>query len=158
MILTGWREQYNRMRRSLERLQRIANGTDDTSADGARDALIHFYQDAYHLKDWLKNDGTVAIGGVEQAVNNDTTLQLAADLANGTKHLRLTDTRTGDLKTAFTSQSVTVRPGTVGSGAPGRPPMYDWTVESGGHAHDAVALAADVAAAWETWLRAKGLL
>jgi hypothetical protein len=82
----------------------------------ARDRLFHFFQDAYHLKDWIKNDPATKRLPVETAIAAE--LAVCADLANGTKHFRLDPKkgpgpRTGDPSTAFVSQSVTVGPQTV---------------------------------------------
>ena len=143
------------------------------SSDEARDVLFHLFQDAYHLKDWIKNDPAVQTSSPEKIVNDETALRLCADLCNGTKHFGLNATkhppRTGDPATAFTSQSVTVRPATVHakvidgksiidpSESP-RPALHYWSVASGGQEYDALPLAADVVSVWEKWLRKEGLL
>jgi hypothetical protein len=115
-ISTGWREQYDRMNRSYERLVAVSQGEhpDARSSDTARDVLYHFFQDAYHLKDWIAAT-TPAIGGkIEARIKDSTPLRLCADLCNGTKHFRLDPRRkhwTDDPTTAFSAQDVTVRPG-----------------------------------------------
>jgi hypothetical protein len=158
-ILTGWREQYGRMRRSYDRLIAEAQGELSASSDHARDSLFHFFQDAYHLKDWLKNDPTVTIPAqtIEDAITDSDVLSLCADLCNGTKHFRLTTTKTSDLGTGFDTQSVAVRPAAVGSGKLADPPLHSWTVASGGTTRDAKTLAGDVVAAWDSWLSAHAL-
>ena len=55
MLEETWRDQYERMERSHERLLRTADPSHDVGSADARDTLFHFFQDAYHLKDWLKN-------------------------------------------------------------------------------------------------------
>jgi hypothetical protein len=96
-------------------------------------------------------------------------LMLCADLANGAKHLKLTSAKTGDQQTSISSQSVSVRPGTVRArqhstmtaglprsrvcqptvpyrpSIPGRP--------CGGQEVDLVALADEVVATWTAWLQ-----
>jgi hypothetical protein len=152
-ILTGWREQYDRMLRSHMLLVRVAGGHDAASSDQARDALVHFFQDAYHLKDWIKNDPQVTTRDPEHLVDTSEPLRLCADLCNGTKHFRLTKkARTGDRTTAFTSQSVAVRPAAAGSGLPPDPARHCWVVSSCGLQYDAVALADDVVNDWDQWL------
>ena len=155
-ILSGWSEQYRRMLRSHARLIEIAEGRITTSSDQARDALLHFYQDAYHLKDWIKNDSEVPTSGVETWINEAPPLRLCADLCNGSKHLKLTRSRTCDLGTSLAGQDVTVRPGPIGH--PASPPLHRWKVESGGQSRDAVKLAGDVVRDWRSWLRSEGLL
>lgn len=161
-ILSGWREQYDRMLRSHDLLREVATGTryEVVGADHARDALIHFYMDAYQLKDWIKNDPAVGVAPtvVEGFVNSAPALCLCADLANGTKHLRLTSARTNDLQTRISSQSVIVRPGTARAratvGDDGRvtaienlpsdeslPAIYSWAATSNGQTIDLLLLA-----------------
>lgn len=173
-IIGGWREQYDRMHRTYARLADFAEGRARGSSDEARDVLFHFFQDAYHLNEWLKNSGTSP--GID--TKQRPVLALCADLCNGTKHYRLDPARrhhTGDPTTGFTSQSVTVRPGTIhavahvpspGSDAdppkafaePPLPALHYWTVESNGVSYDALTLAGDVVAEWDRWLRSEGLL
>jgi hypothetical protein len=69
----------------------------------AVDATQSFFEAVHHLKDWLGNDPS---SGVTKAdgdsfVNASPVLQLCADLANGSKHLRLTRSRTGDTSTTL---------------------------------------------------------
>src|SRR5215469_15607924 len=54
--LTGWREQYDRMMRAYERLQQPV-----WSSIAYYDDLHHFFQDCWHLKDWIKNDTAAGV-------------------------------------------------------------------------------------------------
>lgn len=157
-ILSGWKEQYSRMVRSLDRLRSIASGGLSASSDDARDSLFHFYQDAYHLKDWIKNDSSISSTDIEEVINVTEPLQVCADLCNGTKHLDLQRSRSGDSSTVFATQSVIVRPATIGSGLGADPALHGWTVESNGKHYDAVELADVVVAEWESWLVNQGLV
>ena len=52
------------------------------------DDLHHFMQDCWHLKDWIKNDPSAGLGNtIETKVLAYKSLRIAADLANGSKHL-----------------------------------------------------------------------
>ena len=113
MIEQGWTEQHDRMLRSHARLVRVSDGSTSMGSDDARDALFHFFQDAYHLKDWIKHDSRVPrevqdkIGG---AIRDSVALSISADLCHHTKHARLDPARkahTGDHTTVFATQSVT---------------------------------------------------
>jgi hypothetical protein len=159
-ILSGWREQYHRMRRSLERLTAYAEGRSFADSNEARDALFHFFQDAYHLKDWIKNDVPAQKDAVEDLFGSKRppgllVMQVCADLCNGTKHLALDRPRIAG--TSFVRQHVTVRPAAAGSGLPPDPPMHAWAVHSGGKEYDVLPLARDVVAEWDRWLAAQGL-
>lgn len=174
-ILSNWREQYDRMLRSRRRLIERAMGQVMASPDEARDMLFHLFQDAYHLKDWIKNDSTAVTGDVEKFVKAHPPLALCGDLCNGTKHYKLTSTKTGDLTTSFASQSVSVRPGVaVGRASVGgesssaaaadpsefgpRPALHSWEVLSAERVYDALTLADEVVATWKSWLEQERLL
>lgn len=176
-----WRDQYDRMLRSHDALITAA-GPSDIGSHGARDALYHFFQDAYHLKDWIKHSPTsrphVAKAGavVEYLFDSDEGLphmQLAADVCNGIKHLRLDlPAKTGDQETTIASQDVTINALPVFATAfvySGRPAEsnpqpeavtaeHAWTVTSNGRTWDALTLADEVVAEWERWLTTKKLL
>jgi hypothetical protein len=162
-ISTGWREQYDRMNRSYERLVAVSQGEhpDARSSDTARDVLYHFFQDAYHLKDWIAAT-TPAIGGkIEARIKDSTPLRLCADLCNGTKHFRLDPRRkhwTDDPTTAFSAQDVTVRPGAAGTGEPAQHALHAWRFTSQGETRDALTLAGDVVGEWDTLLHDLRLL
>lgn len=162
-ISTDWREQYDRMHRSYEDLLQKASGQISVPSAEARDALYHFFQDAYHFKDWLANNGAVSHNKAETQINSVTALTICADLCNGTKHFRLGGKghppRTGDPSTAFDSQGVNIH----GPAAGATPPatgyaQHSWTVTSGGKTWDAIQLAGDVIAEWDKFLHAQGLL
>ena len=92
-MIGSWKEQYHRMRRSLLKAQGPHANTDVLADD-----LYHFFQDCLHLKDWIKNDSSAPStmrDNVESWVENSTPLKLAADIANATKHLTLTNRRRG---------------------------------------------------------------
>lgn len=162
----GWRDQYERMLRSHQKLVEAARSS-SLGSDEARDRLYHFFQDAYHLKDWVKNDDsdpTVltptirnTVESIFDKVTGIPTLQRAADLCNGVKHLKLTTAKTGDKATAFTNQSVSIQMGAWGSGTPATA-KHQWHITSGGQKYDAIDLADEVVDEWKTWLNAQKLL
>jgi len=152
-IQTGWREQYDRMLRSHRRLVDHADGRTGAGSDEVRDALFHFFQDAYHLKDWIKNDPGTEHLQPGKAVKRSKPLRIAADVCNGTKHFGLSEGYTpwtGDRTTAIDSQSVNVH---IGSHV-----EHSWTINSNGKPWDALELAGYVIDDWTGWLRCKKLL
>jgi len=69
------------------------------------DNIIHFIQDCYHLKDWIKNDPIILKhfkslsrvdkqknqprNRIEEYIDNSKYLKIIADIANASKHLVL---------------------------------------------------------------------
>src|SRR5438445_4151431 len=91
--MAAWKSQFDRLARSLQKVKR-ADG--DTTAQ--LDDLLSFFQNCWHLKDWIKNDDTLPKATREAIVRDvETTdrLLFCADLANGSKHLVLTNERKG---------------------------------------------------------------
>jgi hypothetical protein len=98
----GWRVQLQRVerwqRRTLVALDRSGKGE---APEDPADLLYAFFQSAYHLKDWLKNDNALntAVADarpgfrreVEAYVANSPALQFCRAIANGSKHVVLND-------------------------------------------------------------------
>lgn len=156
-LQTDWSQQYWRMQRSYTRLRGYAEGlTACTDSDEAIDALFHFFQDAYHLKDWIKNFQPEVGGAVERLFDKAVGVEpmsMCADLCNGTKHFTLSRPRSGAI---FDSHSIAVRPAPASSGLPPQPALHTWTVQFDGDGApetvDALTLARDCVAAWDAWL------
>jgi hypothetical protein len=146
-VLQGWQEQYRRMIRSYRKLGEEYNNTEVYDDD-----LYHFLQDAWHLKDWLKNDPAVSQQvrtNVETDVNGVPALRLAADLANGSKHFELRSPREG---ATITQRHVIVDLG----GQKGAEQRRDVTTTGGGST-TAEQIARDSVTEWERLLSAYGL-
>jgi hypothetical protein len=112
----AWHEQYDRVLRWFERLQRP--GEID---EHRRDEYYAFFLMCYHLKDWLKSDPIVQqrvlnIGRkIEDFVNGNLSLRLCADLANGVKQFVVTKRIRIDANAGLPVRSGGVR----GTGIPG---------------------------------------
>ena len=85
----GYRAQLDRARRFLDRVQ---------SHEGRRDIdyqddVWAFFQNCWHIKDWLESDYRVREPIRKHAVrtaHKSRLLQVCRDMANGTKHRKLT--------------------------------------------------------------------
>ncbi len=89
--LTTWRAHYERLKRSFARILQPYQ-----SSVAYDDDLQHFFQDCFHLKDWIKNDpASGAASQIETEMLAERPLRIAADLANAAKHLARTTHREG---------------------------------------------------------------
>jgi len=152
VLSQGWADQWVRVQRRLDCVRAIYSGRAGGS-EAAIDDVQAFFESVHHLKDWLGND---AMSGITKAdgdalINSSATLQVCADLANGTKHLVLTSTRTGDLGTSIARNDVTVFAGT-GTAA------HKFYVASGSTELDVLDLAERAVSEWAAFLHSRGLM
>jgi hypothetical protein len=99
-MASGWREQYDRMKRWHERFAQIDQGyKHDRPSEHSVDDIYAFFQNCFHLKDWIKNDHTLPNNvrdSVEPFINGSRSLGLCADLCNSLKHLERESNRSGE--------------------------------------------------------------
>lgn len=92
-----FQDQYARMQRWYVRFEQIVRGRlHDVASDNYVDEIYGFFQNCYHLKDWIKNDPSVpasAQQAVEGYIDASRPLSLCADICNATKHLTLRTSR-----------------------------------------------------------------
>jgi len=85
----GYRSQLDRTRRFLDRVQSV----DPRRDVDYQDDVWAFFQNCWHIKDWLKHDYRVPKRTrdlVIAAAHASRVLQVCRDMANGTKHRKLT--------------------------------------------------------------------
>lgn len=147
-----WREQYDRVKRWYTRLSES-----DTINHRRVDDFYSFFIFCFHLKDWLRNDLSVdpAIGdAVEALIANNQWLGLCADIANGSKHLRIdrrprvdASVHLGKQEPAFQRNAFQQNAFQVGG----------IVVAAGGNVWDAQDVAIECMRAWDDFLTSKGL-
>jgi len=153
----GWRDQWARVQRWYGRFRKTNDGRPhERESDFYQDEVYAFFQNCHHLRDWLINDSASGLveADLEVFVKSSDNLKLCGDLANGSKHLQLKTTWTGDKTTAFGRRMFRVHLG--GTAAPIIGAQY--TVESGGRTYDAFEVATACIAEWEAYLKGKRLL
>lgn len=88
MILKGgYKEQFHRVLRYLEKVKNQDRGTLEYSDD-----IWAFFQNCWHLKDWIKNDPMLPNSirdSIEKEAENFNSLMICADLTNRSKHSEL---------------------------------------------------------------------
>ena len=85
-------EQFNRVKRSYERFASIDQGRlHECPSNFYKDDVDAFFQNCYHLKDWIINDENVETtrNEVETFITNNIDLRTCADICNKIKHLKL---------------------------------------------------------------------
>ena len=120
--------------------------------DAALDTALSFFEAVHHLKDWLGNDASSGLtrGDGDALISRSLMRQLCADLANGSKHLTLTGTRTGGESTAIARNDVTVYLGT-GTAA------HRFYVQSGGTEYDVLQISEAAVDEWARFLTSKDI-
>lgn len=86
----SYHKQALRIARSFNRL--MEDMKDMKVADDTKDNYIHFAQDCWHLKDWIKNDDSVnkdAKNNIEHFVGKSKYISDIGAFANATKHCKL---------------------------------------------------------------------
>jgi hypothetical protein len=99
-------EQLRRVKRYLTRIENQSRDSTDYDDD-----LWSFFQNCWHLKDWVRNDPDVSASlneQIEEIVTKYPHIIVCADLANRTKHWRLDRVRV-DAK--FAQRNVAVHVG-----------------------------------------------
>ena len=155
--MTAWEGQYHRMKRAHGRLAAPPDyASDDLDSLRAAfhehvDNLIGFFQHAWHLKDWIRNDNEIPEALRRAAVQDaerSPALQLCADIANGSKHLMLNNSRV-DARLSLVEFLRTK--------TPGRHTIEVFIDASGNKRVYARQAAQEVVDAWEGLLRRHGL-
>jgi hypothetical protein len=144
--LTTWKAQFARLERAYSRITQPYQ-----SSVAYEDDLQHFFQDCWHLKDWIKNDpGSGVAERIESVVASHRALRIVADLANGSKHLRRHSGREGAY---VTSNSVTVHLGQA------KPIDVEYVITlADGTTMIAQTLAQEAFTTWQSILRDLGLI
>lgn len=89
----SWHDQFMRMERWLERLLRSHSSFHLDDQDGWHefwDIAFAFFQNAYHLKDWIVFEHPRLKKVTEQFIASNPNLCYCADICNGTKHREVT--------------------------------------------------------------------
>jgi hypothetical protein len=153
MMTKPYTEQLNRVRRFLKRVR----STEDRLSDDYKDALHAFFQCCWHLKDWVKNDESIPEATRKRVVRRveekSKVLAACADVANGTKHLKLLRKPRRPGARLNTGNNVTVFPGSD------RPALFTHSVLcDDGTRLIAQDLAEEAVKEWDSVLRDEGLL
>ena len=153
----GFSEQYYRVKRYLKRLE----GSEGTQVD-FNDNMWSFFQNCYHLKDWIINDPSIDKTKIDPGVfiNQNEELRICSSLANRTKHSELDNRFRNSGRNVdnpiIAGQGVTIRPGPVGGVS--EPTIYHTRILlSDGSEREALDVAKKAVIAWEEYFKQNGL-
>ncbi|MGW0336696.1 hypothetical protein ACWD0J_33460 [Streptomyces sp. NPDC003011] len=152
MLDQGWQWQWSHVNRRLKEVRAVYAGAPG-GTDVAVDAVLSFFQAVHHLKDWLGNDPSINVTKADgdALINSHRVLQLCADLANGSKHLKLRSSRTGDNSTTIARNDVSVLVGTNTS-------AHRFYAASDNTEYDVLQVAEDAVSKWSAFLSGHGLI
>ncbi len=120
--------------------------------------LYAFFQNCWHLKDWIKNDASAPrtlADDIEDHCKRYPSLLLSADVANGTKHLTLNRPRLGAEVKPTIMLRFTESFATGESTSQGVQYVYK-VVDAAGNSYEALALARQAVSDWETLIKTNG--
>ena len=85
-----YKEQYDRTKRWYEEFKKINNKKEHIRNTQYEDDIVYaFFQNCYHLKDWIKNDDKIKTRkNVERFIEENKCLSICSDICNGSKHLK----------------------------------------------------------------------
>lgn len=85
-------EQLARVKRWYRRLEEIHIGREhNRESDYYQDVLYSFFQNCFHLKDWLIESGVTNNKVVDKFISSEDDMKICRDLCNGSKHLVIKD-------------------------------------------------------------------
>jgi hypothetical protein len=114
-------DQWRRVQRYYERFKAIDSGVELTpsrSGDHYVDDMYAFFQNCHHLRDWIKNDPSIAPNtrkNLTSKADCEHCLKICADICDGTKHL-LRTLHHGKSTVDFMDRSITAHEGSPYAG------------------------------------------
>lgn len=87
-ISEAYKEQFKRVQRWLSRFEELHCGrSHNRETDYYSDVVYTFFQNCFHLKDWLLNSKVINKEELNRFINDNEEMRICRDLCNGSKHL-----------------------------------------------------------------------
>ncbi len=145
----AWQEMWAEVRHHLDIVHGWYSGGQGMNVTELRTASVAFFVSCYHLTDHIEKDLAVpqpVRHQVRRYVNNNSSLKLAADIANTHKH---SERRPGERACSITEAKIHPAGAVV---------TFTWTDAQGGsHHEDCLDLAERAVNAWSAFLRSHNL-
>lgn len=87
-----WKHQYERVSRWFSRIENVSNATYQMNPIDSKDYIVTFFQNCWHLKDWLMKDPLIAkdarlIQKIKDFAEKESQyIKISQNIANGSKH------------------------------------------------------------------------
>ncbi|MDI9778479.1 hypothetical protein QM325_11975 [Pseudomonas putida] len=151
-------EQLNRAKRYLSRIERLYAGVFSSlghDEEAYFDDVLSFFIHCHHVRDWaLHQDRTsMKARDIDAFIDLNEPLRICADLANGSKHCKLTRTPRSSHQPTISEPQTHYSTWLVGNGG-GQVLQCSYSVESNGQPFDVQELARECIILWEQFLTA----
>jgi hypothetical protein len=144
-------EQFDRVKRYHGRFAQLNAGMEMTMpSENYIDDIYAFFQNCYHLKDWLKKDPTFTKrtpAEIEDYITHTPSLAICADICNATKHLGLSVAPRSGAEPRFGRREFHAH---VGIAHPTT--AVKASIDHNGTTFDAFTLATECVQAWEAFI------
>jgi hypothetical protein len=149
-------EQLSRAKRYLDRIERLYAGVFSSlghDEEAYFDDVLSFFIHCYHVRDWaLHQEGSaVQRREIDAFIDDNEPLRICADLANGSKHCKLTRLPRSGHQPSITDPQTHYSTWYVGTGG-GEVLQSSYRVMSNGRSIDVRQLAQECIALWELFL------
>ena len=149
-------EQFERTKRYLERIRDIYSGIFSSSGHNKEiydDDVITFFIHCYHIRDWIIHLNSVGVSAkqVDEFINAHTSLKVCADLANGSKHCKLTRNLRTEKQPHIVGKEHRTSTWLTGNGG-GEHMKSKYTISSGANIYDALELAEKNVKLWSQFI------
>lgn len=117
------------------------------------DDVISFFIHCYHVKDWIVHLNKIGVTArqVDAYIDNHQALRICADLANGSKHCKLTRSLRSNHQPRIAGKERHTTTWLTGNGG-GEVMKYKYKVQSGTVCLDALVLARECIQLWELYM------
>ncbi|HYT40708.1 MAG TPA: hypothetical protein VEP90_00050 [Methylomirabilota bacterium] len=85
-----YRQQLRRLERKYRALSKSRDAIEDSNIDEIRDLLLSFFQDCWHMRDWLINSTSLDQAQLNSFLSHSVEMNMCREICNTAKHLVLT--------------------------------------------------------------------
>ncbi|QJQ20758.1 hypothetical protein HG549_12750 [Pseudomonas sp. SK] len=151
-------EQLNRAKRYLGKIERFYSGVISSAChdeDAYLDDMLSFFIHCYHVRDWAIHGAALHSREIDAFINSHESLKICTDLANGSKHCKLTRAPRTGCQPSIANGGVEYSTWYARDGG-GEGLKCSYVVMSKGVAMDALQLGRDCIALWDQFLEGSG--